>query len=53
MKNSEKTNVIRDKKNDKKESTIAKLNRLKDKVSKNSGDKLQDKLGDKKKDREI
>ena len=52
-KNSEKTNVIRDKTDNKKESTIEKLNKLKDKVAKDSGDKLQDKLSDKKKDREI
>jgi len=36
-----------------KKSTIEKLSKLKDKVAKDSGDKLQDKLGDKKKDREI
>lgn len=47
------TNAIRDKKDDKKESTIEKLNRLKDKVAKDSGDMLQDKVGDKQKDREI
>ena len=49
----EKANAIKDKKDNKKESTIEKLNKLKDKVAKDSGDKLQDKLGDKKKDREI
>ena len=48
-----KTNTIKDKRDNKKESTIEKLNKLKDKVAKDSGDKLQDKLGDKKKDREI
>lgn len=37
----------------KKESAIEKLNKLKDKVAKDSVDKLQDKVGDKKKDREI
>lgn len=52
-KNSAKTNTIKDKRDNKKESTIEKLNRLKDKVAKDSGDKLEDKLGDKKKDREI
>ena len=52
-KNLEKTNAIKEKKDNKKESTIEKLNKLKDKVAKDSGDKLQDKLGDKKKDREI
>ena len=52
-KNPEKTNVIKGKKDNIKESTIEKLNKLKDKVAKDSGDKLKDKLGDKKKDREI
>ena len=52
-KNFEKINAIRDKKDNKKESTIEKLNRLKDKVAKNSGDKLQNEVRDKKKDREI
>src|SRR5699024_7318556 len=52
-KNLEKTNTIKDKKDNNKESTIGKLNKLKDKVAKDSGDKLQGKLGDKKKDREI
>lgn len=49
----EKTNAIKDKKDNKKESTIEKLNKLKDKVAKNSVDKLQGKLEDKKKDREV
>lgn len=49
----EKTNVIKGKKDNIKESTIEKLNRLKDKVAKDSGDELKDKVGDKKKDREI
>ena len=44
-KNLEKTNAIKEKKDNKKESTIEKLNKLKDKVAKDSGDKLQDKLG--------
>ncbi|OLS03525.1 hypothetical protein [Tissierella creatinophila] len=52
-KNPEKTNVIKGKKDNIKESTIEKLNKFKDKVAKDSGDELQDKLGDKKKDREI
>lgn len=52
-KNLENTNAIKDKKDNKKESTIEKLNKLKDKVAKDSVDKLQDKVGDKKKDREI
>ena len=49
----EKTNAIKDKKDNIKESTIEKLNKLKDKVSKDSVDKLQGKIRDKKKDREI
>lgn len=49
----QKTNVIKGKKDNIKESTIEKLNKLKDKVAKDSGDELQDKVGDKKKDREI
>lgn len=49
----EKVNVIKDKKDNKKESTIEKLNKLKDKVAKESVDKLQDKVEDKKKAREI
>ena len=52
-KNLGKINPVKDKDDNKKESTIEKLNKLKDKVAKDSGDKLQDKLGDKKKDREI
>ena len=52
-KNLGKINAIKDKNDKKKESTIEKLNKLKDKVAKDSSDKLQDKLGDKKKDREI
>ena len=52
-KNLGKINPVKDKNDSKKESTIEKLNKLKDKVAKYSGDKLQDKLGDKKKDREI
>src|SRR5699024_378030 len=49
----EKTNIIKGKKDNIKETTIEKLNKLKDKVAKDSGDELQDKVGDKKKDREI
>lgn len=52
-KNLGKINAIKDKNDKKKESTIEKLNKLKDKVAKDSSDKLQDKLRDKKKDREI
>ena len=51
--NVERINAITDKKDSKKESTIEKLNKLKDKVAKGGVDKLQDKVGDKKKDREI
>lgn len=51
--NVERINAITDKEDSKKESTIEKLNKLKDKVAKDSIDKLQDKVGDKKKDREI
>ena len=51
--NVERINAITDKEDSKKESTIEKLNKLKDKVAKGGVDKLQDKVGDKKKDREI
>jgi len=51
--NVERINAITDKEDSKKESTIEKLNKLKDKVAKDSVDKLQDKVGDKKNDREI
>ena len=49
----EKTNAIKDKKDNKKESTIEKLNKLKDKVSKDNRDKVQEKVGDKKNDKEL
>lgn len=51
--NFERINAIKDKKDSNKESTIEKLNKLKDKVAKDHVNKLQDKVGDKKKDREI
>lgn len=51
--NFERINDIKDKKDSNKESTIEKLNKLKDKVAKNHVNKLQDKVGDNKKDREI
>ena len=51
--NVERINAITDKQDSKKESTIEKLNKLKDKVAKGGVDKLQDKVEDKKKDREI
>lgn len=51
--NVERINDTLDKKDNKKESTIAKLNKLKDKVANDSIGRAQEKVDNKKNDREI
>jgi proteasome lid subunit RPN8/RPN11 len=51
--NVERINAITDKEDSKKESTIAKLNKLKDKVAKDSIGRIQEKAENKKNDREM